>query len=186
MDATKLDCRSEEIAAYLDGELDSADRSLFESHIDQCAVCSKELREQRRFLCELDFALNEEPAPELPVNFVEVVAVNAQSDMRGVRSTIERGRALRLCILLSLASMAVMGAAARDTVTAVVKPVLIVCSFAFHAMYNAGAGATIISRSVGGHLLLDSSISGFAALFLLIASIALLPRLISRYHRAQN
>ncbi|MBV9211845.1 MAG: zf-HC2 domain-containing protein, partial [Acidobacteria bacterium] len=92
-------CRSEEIAAYLDGELDARAVEIFEEHLKACRDCSQELQDQRRLLCALDFALSEhEPALALPQNFAEVVATNAESDMSGVRLRSEHRRALRWCI----------------------------------------------------------------------------------------
>ncbi|MDX6696362.1 MAG: hypothetical protein QOF02_3965, partial [Blastocatellia bacterium] len=111
-DYIQRDCPTEEIAAYLDGELNAQSAALFDGHLKECADCQSELLEQRRLLCTLDFALggSEDGDIALPKNFSRVVAAHAQSDLRSLRS--ERGRALRLCLALAVLSFALLGAAA--------------------------------------------------------------------------
>jgi predicted anti-sigma-YlaC factor YlaD len=182
----KTECRTEEVAAYLDGEMEPSEHLLFENHLEDCSRCAFELREQKRFLCELDVALNHEPSPALPHNFVEVVAAHAQSDMRGVMSANERSRALLLCLLLAAASLAVLGSTALELVGSFLRPVGSVAGFAWRGLYEAGAGATIVYRSLGSHLILESTGVGLIAVFCLVIAAVLLPRLICRYHRAQS
>jgi hypothetical protein len=67
---------------------------------------------------------------------------------------------------------------------AMTKPIATVIGFLLHMIYNAGAGLAIISR-VGGHLLFESRPLGIMGCLLLIAALALLPRLIINYHRAR-
>src|SRR6266496_1239815 len=107
-------CPRDEIAAYLDGELGGSEREEFELHLGVCTECSVQLQEQKRFLCELNLALNQQPTPDLPGNFVEVVAANAQSDMSGMRTVTERNRAIRIIGILVLACVVIFGAAASD------------------------------------------------------------------------
>src|SRR3982750_1345587 len=102
MSANSDNCieKSEEIAAYLDGELCATARSEVEQHLKECSACKDKLREQQRLLCTLDFALSDDPSLRLPVNFSQVVAAHAQADMSGLRQRSEHGRALRLCAAL--------------------------------------------------------------------------------------
>src|SRR4051812_17827188 len=96
-------CQSEDVAAYLDGELNAGAAALFEQHLKICAPCTTELQQQRRLLCTLDFALGAKTGDELPLpgNFLQVVTAHAQSDLSSLRSErAEHGRALRLCLLL--------------------------------------------------------------------------------------
>jgi predicted anti-sigma-YlaC factor YlaD len=182
----------EDIAAYLDGELDGAARSSFEQHTKECSTCDGNLREQKRLLCALDFALGGEGAlPTPPENFAHVVAAHAQSDMRGLRArSEEHKRALLLCAGLAVVSALLIGGAVavNESVVAplqaMMKPVMTVIGFLLHTLYNAGAGLAIISR-VGGHLLFESRPLGLLGALLLIAALALLPRLIINYHRAR-
>ena len=86
MSRNNSSCRSEEIAAYLDGELEDSLLVRLEQHFEDCSQCAAEVREQQRLLHELNFALMDEPAIELPKNFAQVVAARAQSDMSGMRA----------------------------------------------------------------------------------------------------
>src|ERR1044072_9825727 len=110
--------KSEEIAAYLDGELSGLARIEFEQHLKECSACKAQLCEQRRLLCALDLALSDDPALRLPVNFSQVVAAHAQADMSGLRHRSEHRRALRLCAALLAASLVLLigGAALSETV----------------------------------------------------------------------
>jgi anti-sigma factor RsiW len=185
MNSSTQTCPNDEIAAYLDGELEGADREVFERHVGICAVCDSQLREQKRFLCELNLALNFEPTLSLPENFVEVVAANAQSDMSGMRTVAERNRAFRIIGLLVIACLVTFGATG-DYLTSLLRPVVSLGQFAGQTLYSVGAGAAIVFRSVGGHLILESNFVGILLLILFAAAAVLLPALISRYHRAQS
>jgi Putative zinc-finger len=184
-----LTCRSEDVAAYLDGELTDAARSQFERHVAECAPCTEQLSEQRRLLCALDFALSAERSLPLPADFARVVAAHAQSDMSGVRARSENRRALWLCLLLAaLAAVLIGGAAMSESVLAPIwalaKPAATVLAFFGRVLYNIGAGLAVISR-LGGRLLFESRPLGLFGCLLLGAALALLPRLIISYHRAR-
>jgi hypothetical protein len=181
-------CNSDDVAAYLDGELDTSERALFEVHARECDSCAGELLEQRRLLCTLDFALGAGPALALPKDFARIVAAHAESDMRGMRQPSERGRALRLCLVLAAASFALLGGAAlSDSVlrpaSLVLKGVASVVDCAWHALYNAGVILAVISRTIGGHLVFESRLFGPLVFLTLFAAAVLLPRLIQNYHR---
>ena len=109
-------CQLEDVAAYLDGELDGVVLETFEAHLNMCPDCATELRAQRQLLCTLDFALNEPRPFALPHNFTQVVAAHAGSDLSGMRKQGERRRALQLCAILALVSFGLLGAAARTLV----------------------------------------------------------------------
>jgi hypothetical protein len=187
-------CQSEEIAAYLDGELDSVVRHLFEEHLKECSSCALTLEEQKRLLCALDFALGcggggENGVPPLPKDFAQRVAVRAESDMSGVRRASEHGVALRVCAVLALVSFGLLGGAAISE--AVVQPVFSVfkhmssiLDFTGHVLYDAGAGLTVISRDLGGHLLFESHPLVLLFGLLLAVALVLLLRRIGNYQRA--
>ncbi len=183
-------CKSEEIAAFLDGELNQAACTQFEQHVRLCSSCAEQLREQKRLLCALDFALgNESALPMPPANFARVVAAHAQSDMSGMRAPSEHKRALWLCAMLAAASALLIGAAAlsESVVTplrAITKPAAMIIGFFWHTIYNAVAGVVVISR-VSSHLLFESRPLGVVGVLLLVAALALLPSLIISYHRAR-
>ena len=67
-------------------------------------------------MCELDSALASPFELEVPPNFARVVAVHAESDMRGVRDRKEHTKALRFCIILGLAAFALLGVASSKAV----------------------------------------------------------------------
>ncbi len=183
--------RSAEIASYLDGELSTQAQLQFEDHIKTCSSCAEEAREQRRLLCALDFALSaDDPTVQLPRDFAKIVATNAESDMSGVRRRVEHGRALRVCIGLSLAAFFLLGGAALySTVTvpiiAIARSSVSIGAFATNAVYDAGMGVAVILRALGRRLTFESHQIGLLAFILFAIAIALLPRLIIRYHRKQ-
>lgn len=191
-DNIQRDCPSEEIAAYLDGELNAQAASLFEQHLKECATCAAELLDQRRLLCTLDFALggDEKGSIALPKNFSQIVAAHAQSDLRNLRQErAERGRALRICLVLAALSFALLGSAAVSE--SVLKPlgVLVrhagtVLGFVGRALYDFGAGLAVIARAFGGHTIFESNRLNPFIFILLALLVVLLPRLISSYHRA--
>ena len=183
-------CRSEEIAAYLDGEVDAASLLRLEQHLARCEECAAELRAQRSLLRELDFALMDEPAIELPQNFAQIVAARAQSDMSGVRAPRERRRALGLCVALVAVSFTLLGSTAwGESVLAPLRAIwrvgVALFSFLGHALYDAGTGVAVISRGLGGHLLFESRISGLLVIILIALALFTLARQIIRYHRTR-
>ncbi len=182
-------CRTEEIIAYLDGDMDTRDHERMERHLDECARCAVELQAQRRLLRELDSVLADDGGVELPANFAQVVARRAQSDMSGVREKRERQRALLLCAALALVSFALLGGARLGEsvfapLVAIWKTGKALFSFLGHALYDAGAGLAVIARGVGWHLLFESRFLGLLLLLLFASALFLLSRMISGYHRA--
>jgi predicted anti-sigma-YlaC factor YlaD len=187
-------CQSEEIAAYLDGELDSVLRQLFEEHLKECPSCATSLEEQKRLLRMLDFALGNgggvgEAGLALPLDFAQRVAVRAENDMSGVRRASEHGVALRVSAVLALVSFSLLGGAAISE--SVVQPafalfrhVASILDFAWRVLYDAGAGLTVISRDFGGHLLFESHPLVLLACLLLAVALVLLLRRIGSYQRA--
>src|SRR5713226_2431559 len=183
------ECRTEDAAAYLDGELDGAASESFEAHLKTCARCATELRMQRQLLCTLDFAFSE-PSFELPRNFSRVVAAHAESDLSGMRKKSERRRALQLCALLALLAFALLGAASRALVFQPAGSFLRIAGSLLdlvgRALYDAGSGAAVIVRVVGRALILAPHGLGLLLIVLpFVIALALLPRLIANYHRAQ-
>lgn len=183
-------CKTEEITAYLDGELEAAVRARLEEHLIVCQSCSVELETQRWLLSELDVALMDDASVEMPVNFAQVVAVRAQADLSGVRERRERRRAVRLCAALAALSIALLGGAAvTETIFAPLRGVWHGCAalinFLGHALYDAGAGLAVITRGISGHLVFESRATSIFVLLLFVSSLFMLRRLIARYHRTQ-
>ncbi len=183
------ECRTEDVAAYLDGELDGAASESFEAHLKTCGRCATELRMQRQLLCTLDFAFSE-PSFELPRNFSRVVAAHAESDLSGMRKKSERRRAFQLCALLALLAFALLGAASRALVFQPARSFLRIAASLLdlvgRALYDAGTGAAVIARVIGRALILAPHGLGLILIVLpFVIALALLPRLIANYHRAQ-
>jgi anti-sigma factor RsiW len=181
-------CQTENIAAYIDGDLEPALRSALEEHLKQCAPCASELQAQRLFMCELDSVLASPFDLAVPVNFAQVVAVNAESDMSGARDRAEHKRALRYCIVLGLAAFALLGFASSKAIVlnvrAVADKAIGVVGFFSKTTFDAATGFAVISR-VFSRGIIAGSLAGFVGLFLVVLAIAVLSLLISRYHRAR-
>jgi anti-sigma factor RsiW len=183
------ECPLEEVAAYLDGELEGKALETFEAHLKTCANCATELRVQRQLLCTLDFAFNESRAFELPHNFTRVVAAHAEHDLSGMRRKGERRRAIQLCAILALVSFGLLGAASRTLVFDPVRSFFRVAGSLFgllwQAVFDAGTGVAVIVRVVGRAAVLGPHSLWFFVALALIISLFLLPFLIAKYHRAQ-
>jgi hypothetical protein len=182
-------CPREEIAAYLDSEMDGDALISFEAHVAHCADCAAELRSQRQLLCTLEAAFGTGRHIELPDNFTRVVAAHAENDMRGLRHKTERRRALQLCAALLLSAFMLLGAASNSLIFQPARAFLRITASALdvflRTVADAAEGVAIIARMIA-----RTSITGphgfgvFIALVFLIA-ISLLPRLIANYHRTE-
>jgi anti-sigma factor RsiW len=189
MSASDYICETENIASYIEGDLDPVLRSALEEHLNECGNCVGELQSQRLFMCELDSALASPFDLAVPPNFAQVVAVHAESDMRGVRDTSEHARALRFCLVLGLAAFALLGFASSKALILSVKTfatrVFGILGFLAEIIFNAAAGFIVISRVVSRGLITDSRGTALAGLLLVVLAIAVLSRLIARYHRTR-
>lgn len=181
-------CQREQIAAYVDGELDHNARSGLEAHIEECSNCAAELRAQRLFMCELDAVLANSGDHPVPSDFAQVVAAHAQSDMSGVRTPSEHRIALRFCILLLLSSLTLLGVGAAQFIFsggyAVVVKVLGLATFLAKLSYATASSATIIARVMSRGFIIDTPFVG-AFLLLLGLAVLLLWRLLAGYHRTR-
>lgn len=182
-------CPSEDIAAYLDGELDAAAIDRFESHVAQCETCGVELRRQRQLVCTLEAAFSSQTKFDLPVDFTRVIATRAESDLRGVRSGTERYRAAKLCAMLGLVAFAILGAAPNNVVLQPARNAVQLCAHVFDLLWQAASHATeslaiilrVLTGGATGSSYLWPSLIGLT----LIAAVSVLTRLIGRYHRRQ-
>jgi hypothetical protein len=140
-------------------------------------------------MCELDSALANPLDLEVPANFARVVAVQAKSDMRGMRNSSEHARALRFCIILGLAAFALLGFASSKAIIVSVRSfagrVFGALSFFAELIFNAAAGFTVVSRVVSRGLISDSRLAGLVGVLLVVLAVAVLSRLITRYHRTR-
>ncbi len=178
-------CQKNLIAAYVDGELSEAATAAFEQHVEDCAECRAELRDQRVLVCELDAAFGARVEIPVPVDFSKVIATRASSDMRGVRSASENRKALAICVVLAITGFALLGATAREAIFALtgsfVNGVISIAGLITSVVYDAVAGLVVISR-VLGHKLVVGNGSLIILLVVLGIAIFVLSRLISDYH----
>src|SRR4030095_12066250 len=96
----KNECLAEDVAAYLDDELEGRARELFEEHHRSCRHCAAALLRKRQLLCGLG------------------VALHAESEMREMRNRTEQRRALRVALVLAALSFALLGPASAEAVWA--------------------------------------------------------------------
>jgi anti-sigma factor RsiW len=189
MSTSNYICETENIAAYIEGDLEPALHSALERHLKECAHCASELQAQRLFMCELDSALASPFDLAVPANFARVVAVHARSDMRGMRDATEHARALRFCVILGLVAFGLLGFASSKGVILNIRSfgskVFRVLGFFAESILNAAAGFTVVSRVVSRGLVSDSRLAGLAGLLLVVFAIAILSHLIVRYHRTR-
>lgn len=182
-------CQLDDVAAYLDGELNDTSLARFEDHLQTCADCAAELRAQRQLLCTLDVAFNKSRSFALPQDFARIVTRRAESDFSGMRGRPERGRALKLCAVLALVSFALMGAASRaivfDPVRSSFKAASTVLDLCWQAGSAAVESAVVLTRVIGRAVFFAHNGAGLLLLVVLAIAICCLLFLITRYHRAQ-
>jgi hypothetical protein len=182
-------CESDQIAAFVDDELEPARRLKFEEHVRACDSCARELRAQRMFMRELDTALAGRFDLEVPPNFAKVVAVHAENDMRGVRDRAEHRKALRYCIVLGLLAFALLGVASSrallGSVQSFFRGIFGIISLLGKTVYDAMSGVSVLARAFRRSLVGDAGPSDLVALLLFVFAIGLLTLLISRYHRTR-
>src|SRR5688572_23637914 len=145
-----IECPTDDIAAYIDGELDLARELELDGHFAKCVPCTRELNQQKQFLCGLNSGLQRERELELPANFTKRVVANAESTVSGLRRPRERFNAIFICSALLLFVLFALGAdAARvfDGVSLIFEKVAIVGGFFGHAIYALFVGVAIILRS---------------------------------------
>ena len=185
VEAKQISCDEKVIAAYIDGELDSAHRILVERHFEDCDDCRGELQAHRLFVCELDSVLTHAEVA-VPPDFSRVVAARATSDMRGIRSASENKKALLFCIVLAVTALGLLSdtsrVAALKTAREVARTLGSTISVLWTAFYDMVASVTVISRVVSRKLIVESNSLGLL-LVLFALAIFLLSRMIVHYHR---
>jgi hypothetical protein len=182
-------CQSDQIAAFVDDELEPAHRLAFEQHVRVCDSCAAELRAHRTFMRELDTALAGRFDLEVPPDFAKVVAVHAENDMRGVRDRAEHRKALRYCIVLGLVAFALLGVASSRAVLFSVqsffKATFGIISLFGKTIYDALAGLSVLARVFRRGLAGEAGLVDLGALLLFAFAVCILTLLISRYHRTR-
>ena len=189
MNDAQIKCELEDVAAYLDGELDGPALVQFEEHVKQCPECTVELRAQRQLLCTLDVAFNQSKGFDLPSNFSRVVTARAENDLAGMRNGRERKRAIQLCMVLALVSFGLLGAATRaivfDPLRSSLRVVRVLSDLLWQLVSDAVSAASVCARVIGRAMLDTQPGSRLLLVFAFILSVSCLSFLIVRYRRAQ-
>lgn len=146
-----LACPTDEIAAYIEGELNAEHERELDVHFLTCSSCSDELNQQKQFLCELDASLRHANDLHLPADFTKTIVANAESTVAGLRRPRERFNALFICAALFLFALFALGADARSIFSgaaAVIEQATAVLGFFWHFIYSMFLGIAIVARSL--------------------------------------
>ena len=188
MHEAQNNCQWEEVAAYLDGELDGGALDRFEEHVQQCPACATELRTQRQLLCTLDVAFNDSRTFDLPSDFTRVVTAHAENDLSGMRNRRERRRAVQLCALLALISFGLLGTATRavvfDPLRSFLRTTRVLSDLLWQAVSEAVSAASVLARVAGRAVFETNSGSRLWLAFAFLLSVSCLSFLLVRYRRA--
>jgi L-2-hydroxyglutarate oxidase LhgO len=181
----KICSQTSEIAAFIDGELLPREEIELELHLSVCGSCASELNEQKKLLCALDYALENDGEIELPANFTKIVVTNAESKVSGLRRPQERSKALFVCAALFLLVLLGLGGETEtvlNTFGKFAEQFLAVGGFVWNLIYDVSVGTAIVLRSLGSQFIFNSS----ASLAILIVFVFLSLFLLSRFISAQR
>lgn len=143
-------CPFEDVAAYIDGELDAQREAEIEAHFSVCDECSFELNLQKRFLCNVSSGLRHDGVIDLPHDFARKIAVNAESAVSGLRRPRERFNAMFICAGLALFALFALGPDAGKLVNVaygLFEQVSAVGAFVGQLVYSFFLGVTIVLRA---------------------------------------
>ncbi|MGB7068064.1 MAG: zf-HC2 domain-containing protein [Pyrinomonadaceae bacterium] len=173
------DCPVAEFSAYIDGELSLENTELIEAHLAMCDECSREMEQQKLFLCALNSSFSVEQEIELPKDFARVVAVNAESRVSGVRRPTELFNALFVCVALAIFVLFTIGPGTSPLgpVVQIFDQIAAVGGFVLHLGYDLTIGAVVIIRSLASQLRSGTGIEFSLLVFLF----AVLSFVLSRY-----
>ena len=101
---SRHDCSPELLHEYFDGELSREREIELEQHLAGCNSCVNELNLQKSVLGVLDHS----PQLEIPINFAEVVATKADSQVTGLRRRKERIYAIAVAAFLILVAVVLL------------------------------------------------------------------------------
>ncbi len=171
-----------EIAANIDGELLPREEIELEMHLAVCGSCAAELNEQKKLLCALDYALENEKEIELPANFTKIVVANAESKVSGLRRPQERSKSLFVCAALFLLVLLGLGGETGTVVNTFGKfaeQFLAVGGFVWNLIYDISVGTAVVLRSLSSQIIFNSTASLAILLVLVFLSLFLLSRFVA-------
>lgn len=168
MRADNCKCPSDEIAAYIDGELSPGRELELDAHFIECSGCAVELNQQKQFLCQLDLSLKHGNELNLPADFAKTIVANAESTVTGLRRPREQFNAIFICAGLFLFVLFASGPDAGQMVRGIsdlFEQAIVVGGFFGHLIYSVFIGVSIILRSFAAQVRYDLAIAvGLSAL----------------------
>jgi anti-sigma factor RsiW len=168
-------CPTDDIAAYIDGELKPARELELEAHFVTCGGCRQFLNEQKQFLRDLDTSLRHEGDLDLPAGFAKTVVANAESSVKGLRRASECFNAVFICAALGLFALFAMGSDADRSlqgVSSAADQTFAAGAFFGHIVYSVFLGIVIVLRAVASQF--EFGVYPLIALLLVLAVSALL------------
>src|SRR5215204_7640259 len=108
-------CSTDELSAYIDGELDHDREQQMEDHLASCEACISELNWQKQFLCDLTASLMDERDIEMPPDFAKHVTVKAEASVNGIRGRGELYNALLIGFSLLLIAFVALSVGAGES-----------------------------------------------------------------------
>ncbi|HVF46149.1 MAG TPA: zf-HC2 domain-containing protein, partial [Pyrinomonadaceae bacterium] len=159
----KSQCSPDEIAAYIDGELDPAREVEMDAHFSLCRDCVRELNQQKQFLCSLSSALGNDGEVELPPGFTKLIVANAESNVNGLRRPTEVYNAVFICAGLALFVLFALGSETNgifDRALTFLDQIGAVGGFIGRIVYSMFHGAAVIVRSLASLVRLDGVMAG--------------------------
>lgn len=167
-------CAIEDIAAYIDGELNAEREIEIEAHFAICEPCSAELNLQKQFLCEVSRGLRSTHEIDLPADFAKTIAINAESSVRGLRGSRERFNAVFICAALALFALFALGADAQNLIGlayGIFEQIAAVGSLFGQLVYSFFLGLTIVLRSAVLRVGIEPAIAIVLAVFCAAATL---------------
>jgi anti-sigma factor RsiW len=168
-------CPTDDIAAYIDGELKPVRELELEAHFANCGGCRQFLNQQKQFLRDLDTSLRHEGGLELPASFAKTVAAHAESSVEGLRRPGERFNAVFICAALGLFALFAMGSDADRSlhgVSSAADQTFAAGAFLGHIVYSVFIGIFVVLRAVASQF--EFGVYPLIALLLVLAVSALL------------
>mgnify|MGYP001351561799 CR=1 FL=1 len=179
-------CPTDEISAYIDGEI-SPDREMqLDVHFASCRPCTIELNQQKQFLCGLNASLNQERDIELPANFTKLIVANAESTVSGIRRPRELYNAVFICAGLGLFVLFALGPEFGSMISGIanfLEQSAIVGGIFGHLIYSVFVGIVIVVRSLAAQANPDLVLTILSAAFVIISLMAISRRVL-RINRA--
>jgi len=179
-------CPADEIASYIDGELDQARERELDGHFSVCAECADELNLQKHFLNSLESSLKQESELALPANFTKQIVANAESTVSGLRRPRERFNALFICAGLLLFILFALGTDAGKVLAGVAiafDQIAAIGAFVGHFVYDLFIGVAIVLRTLAVQVRPEALAGGLLAIaFVTVA--ALISKRVLRIRRA--